>query len=148
MVVTFFAAIFLVNAAMIYAALSTNTGIVANEPYRKGLHYNERIAADARQAHLGWTDLLSVSWDGRITFMLVEKDGRPVSGLRIEGTLGRPSTDRQDIRLTLHEEAPGHYETRIAPLGDGNWLIALDAVTGEASGDPVYRTRKRLWLMR
>ena len=51
----FFAAVFIVNGAMIYSALSTHTGLVANEPYRKGLHYNERIAADERQAHLGWS---------------------------------------------------------------------------------------------
>ena len=52
----FFAAVFVVNGAMIYSAVSTYTGLVANEPYRKGLHYNERIAADERQARLGWTD--------------------------------------------------------------------------------------------
>ena len=52
----FFATVFVVNGAMIYSAVSTHSGLVANEPYRKGLHYNERIAADERQARLGWTE--------------------------------------------------------------------------------------------
>ena len=50
----FFATVFVVNGAMIYSAVSTYSGLVANEPYRKGLHYNERIAAAERQA----------TWDG------------------------------------------------------------------------------------
>ena len=46
----FFGVVFVVNGAMIYSAVSTHSGLVANEPYRKGLHYNERIDADERQA--------------------------------------------------------------------------------------------------
>jgi nitrogen fixation protein FixH len=42
----FFATVFVVNGALIYSAISTYSGLVANEPYRKGLQYNERIAAD------------------------------------------------------------------------------------------------------
>ena len=57
----FFATVFVVNGAMIYSAVSTHSGLVANEPYRKGLHYNERIAADERQARLGWTEMRSRS---------------------------------------------------------------------------------------
>ena len=56
--IAFFGTIFLVNGTLIYEAISTHTGLVANEPYRKGLAYNERIAADERQARLGWTETL------------------------------------------------------------------------------------------
>ena len=52
----FFAVVFAVNAAMIYAALSTYSGVVADEPYRKGLHYNERIVADERQRQRNWRE--------------------------------------------------------------------------------------------
>ena len=62
----FFAAVFVANGAMIYQALSTHTGLVANEPYRKGLHYNERIAADARQSAAGLGETLEVTRDGRV----------------------------------------------------------------------------------
>jgi nitrogen fixation protein FixH len=145
MIAAFFAVVFLVNGAMIYTALSTNTGVVGNEPYRKGLHYNERIAADVRQARLGWTETLSVGRDGRVAFTLASPDGRPVAGLRVAGVLGRPATDRHDIALALGEAAPGRYETRTPPLAAGSWMIALDARNG-GSEDPIYRTRKRLWL--
>ena len=104
---TFFAAVFVANGAMIYSALSTHTGLVANEPYRKGLHYNERIAADARQGRLGWVEDVGLSIDGRVSLALAESDGRPVRGLRIEGVLGRPSTNRHDVRLALAEKGSG-----------------------------------------
>jgi nitrogen fixation protein FixH len=142
----FFAAVFAANGAMIYSALSTHTGLVANEPYRKGLHYNERIAADARQGRLKWVEKLEVSLDGRVGLSLAEADGRAVRGLRIEGVLGRPSTDRHDIRLLLAAKAPGRYEAQAAPLAEGNWIIALEAFAGKDEAEPVYRVRRRLWL--
>jgi nitrogen fixation protein FixH len=141
----FFGAVFIVNGAMIYSALSTHTGLVAKEPYRKGLHYNERIAADARQSRLGWTEKLDVGRDGRLSLSLAEAHGRAVQGLKIEGALGRPSTDRHDIRLALTEGQPGLYTAQMAPLAEGSWLLTLEA-WGADSQEPVYRLRRRLWL--
>ena len=142
----FFAAVFLVNGAMIYSALSTHTGLVANEPYRKGLHYNERIAADERQARLGWTDMVEVGRDGRLRVVLADGGGRPVAGLKLEAVVGRPSTNRHDVRLALAETAPGRYEAQAAPLAEGAWLVALEARAERNAADPVYRARRRLWL--
>ena len=142
----FFATVFVANGAMIYQALSTHTGLVANEPYRKGLHYNERIAAEARQASLGWAETLDVNRDGLVRLQLSWPDGRPVTGLRIEGVLGRPSTNRHDIRLALAEKSPGSYEAKLAPLAEGNWIVALEAFAGSREVEPIYRTRRRLWL--
>jgi nitrogen fixation protein FixH len=141
----FFAVVFAANGAMIYAAVSTHTGLVANEPYRKGLHYNERIAADARQAALGWTETVDISRDGRVQVSLAGPGGRAVGGLAVSAVLGRPSTQRQDALLALSETAPGRYEARTTALPGGSWLIALEARTA-ADAEPVYRSRRRLWL--
>jgi nitrogen fixation protein FixH len=142
----FFGAVFAVNGAMIYSALSTLTGLVANEPYRKGLHYNERIAADERQARLGWIGKVDLGSDGRVAIALTDSAGLPISGLKIESLLGRPTTNRHDVRLILREVGPGRYEARTAPLPTGSWLISLEARTDARVDDPVYRTRRRLWL--
>lgn len=144
----FFGAIFLMNGAMIYSAISTYSGIVSNEPYRKGLHYNDRIAADARQARLGWTDTIAVARDGRVVVTLAGRDGQPIGGVRLEAQLGRPSTSRHDIRLDLREAVAGLYEAHAGALDEGNWTIAVDVRTIEGGIEPVYRTRRRLWLKR
>lgn len=141
----FFATVFVVNGALIYSAISTYSGLVANEPYRKGLQYNERIAADERQARLGWKDVLEVGRDGRVRMGLSDADGRPVRGMRVGGVLGRPSTNRHDIALQLVEASPGQYEARTSPLPEGNWLLSLEVREHEVA-DPVYRTRRRIWL--
>jgi nitrogen fixation protein FixH len=143
----FFAVVFAANGAMIYAAVSTHTGLVANEPYRKGLHYNERIAADERQATLGWTGTVDIGRDGRVRVDLAGPDGRAVGGLVIAGVLGRPSTNSQDIALALSEISPGQYEARTSPLAEGSWVVSLEARAQKAA-DPVYRMRRRLWLER
>jgi nitrogen fixation protein FixH len=142
----FFAAVFVANGAMIYQALSTHTGLIANEPYRKGLHYNERIAADQRQQQLGWVETLEVTREGLVRLAMAETDGRPVGGLKISGVLGRPSTNRLDVRLALSETAPGRYEARTTPLPEGNWIVTLEAFSRTDQSEPVYRLRRRLWL--
>jgi nitrogen fixation protein FixH len=141
----FFATVFVVNGALIYSAISTYSGLVANEPYRKGLHYNERIAADERQVRLGWRDTLEVGRDGHVRMILTQANDRPVRGMRVAGVLGRPSTDRHDIALQLVEVSPGQYEVRTSPLAEGNWLLSLD-VREDSVADPIYRTRRRMWL--
>jgi len=143
---TFFGAIFLMNGAMIYSAISTYSGIVSNEPYRKGLHYNDRIAADARQARLGWTDTVAVTRDGHVVVTLAGRDGKPIDGARLDVQLGRPTTNRHDIKLEFSETAAGRYEAQAGALDEGNWTIAVEVRTADDGTEPTYRTRRRLWL--
>ena len=147
-VVAFFAIVFLANGAMIYEAISTHSGLVAREPYRKGLYYNERIAADERQARLGWKDAVEVGRDGHVAITMVDEESRPVVGKKITVLVGRPSTDRRDVRLALSETTPGRYEGKTAPLEAGNWLLALEVRADARAAEPLYRARRRLWLKR
>jgi nitrogen fixation protein FixH len=142
----FFLGIFVMNGVLIYWAVATNSGLVANEPYRKGLAYNERIAAGERQAKLGWTDQVEVTRDGTVVLALTDSAGQAVTGLKVEAVLGRPATNRADIRFALDETAPGRYRAQTAPLEPGSWLVALEARRHAGATEPVYRKRKRLWL--
>lgn len=142
----FFATVFLVNGSLIYNAIKTNSGLVANEPYRKGLHYNERIAADERQAQLHWSETTTLTREGRVSISLSAENERPVTALKVQAMIGRPSTNALDKTVTLEETAPGRYEARVGPLDAGNWLVAFEARVDARAEDPVYRARKRLWL--
>lgn len=147
----FFGTIFAVNGVFLYQALSTHTGVIATEPYRKGLGYNDRIAFERQMTGRGWSETLALS-DSRdaVTLELSDKYGRPVSGLRVQGFIGRPSTQQEDTPLALAETAPGTglYRATVPALESGAWMIDLEATELAADGteQPVYRMRKRLWV--
>jgi len=141
----FLAVVFGVNAAMIYAALSTYSGVIAAEPYRKGLHYNDRILADQRQRLRNWQEVLTIEPDGHITLAITGSDAEPIGNLSIELAIGRPSTNRQDVKLRLVADA-GRYRGQIAPLPPGAWIVAVEARSASADGEPIFRARKRLWI--
>ncbi len=144
--VGFFGVIFAVNGVFLYSALKTHTGIVANEPYRKGLAYNQRIAADERQQALGWQDEASITRDGHVTVVVRDAGGRPVSGLKLEAALGRPSTTTGERKFKLAELDPGTYRAVSTAIEPGTWLFALEARRADNSEEPDYRARRRLWL--
>ncbi len=151
-VVLFFATVFAVNGVMLYKALSTHSGLVAQEPYRKGLHYNERIAADERQRDLGWRETISLEASGRIDVALMDAAGKPVTGLALTSVVGRPSEGRHDRRVPLTEREPGRYVGDAGLLDAGTWLLAVEArpvlapTADAALREPIYRAKRRLWL--
>jgi nitrogen fixation protein FixH len=69
-----------------------------------------------------------------------------VPGRQVAVLIGRPSTDRRDVAVTLSETAPGRYEGRTAPLDAGSWRVALEVRTDARADEPLYRARRRLWL--
>ncbi|KAB2913361.1 MAG: FixH family protein [Hyphomicrobiaceae bacterium] len=144
--VVFFGIVFAVNGIFLYSALSTYTGVVAQEPYRKGLQYNQRIGEGAKQDALGWREDVRVDRQG-VTLRLVDRDGQPVTGLKVAGFIGRPSTNQQDIRVALREANAGIYSVQLETLQAGSWIVNLEASPFVADKDEVtYRTRKRIWL--
>ena len=144
----FFGFVFAVNGYFIDQALSTNTGVVSNEPYRKGLKYNERIAASERQAELGWRDEIKLASTGdRLSVGIRDKDGKAVSGLALTATLGRPASESDDITVTLIETPEGIYETALPPRAAGTYIASIEAVDpGRAEEGILYRAKERLWL--
>lgn len=145
--IAFFAVIFAVNGVFLYQALSTHTGVVANEPYRKGLEYNDRIEADVRQQALGWSVDLSVpERAGDVRAVMVDRARQPVAGLRLVGRIGRPSTGDHDRALEFKEASAGTYVAPLADLAEGAWIVELQASELKSDGESVvWRMRKRVW---
>lgn len=140
-----FALVAAVNGLFIYKAIATYSGDVAVEPYRKGLHYNQRVDADERQARLGWTEAIEMQGtDGPFAVTLRKTSGEPVTGLVVTGQLARATSRHDDISFTATETSPGVYraDVRAAP---GMWIAAV-AAAEKTGGDPVFQARKRLCL--
>jgi len=144
----FFAIVFAVNGYFIYAALSTHTGVVAVEPYRKGLKYNDRIEASERQAGLGWSENVAFSPDRkRLVASFRDSTGEPVRGLVLSAVLGRPATTREDKTLNFEETAPGQYEASVVLSDQGAFIATLEASDPQRGDEGVvFRGRQRLWL--
>lgn len=140
----FFGIIFAVNGVFLYQALSTYTGVVSAEPYRKGLHYNDRIEAERRQDALGWSETVTLAPSGGLSIALMDAGGSPVRALEVNAVVGRPSTSASDKRITLGEIASGRYVAELGALEPGAWLVSIEArEPGNAA--PIYRSRRRLW---
>ena len=143
--IAFFGLVFGVNAYFIFAALSTYSGDVAIEPYRKGLNYNQRIEAGARQSLLGWRDTLEVTRDGRISVLIVDRGGEPLNGLKVMAVISRPSTAREDHTTELVQRADGRFTADVAHLAAGKWIAEIEA-RDPLNDAHVYRSRRRVWL--
>jgi nitrogen fixation protein FixH len=142
----FFLIVFAVNGIMVYKAESTFAGLDTDDPYRKGLDYNERIAVAAAQSRLGWrdqTDYVPATRHLRVT--LTDKAGGAVSGLAVTAELERPATSRFDQKLPLTQTGPGIYEADVSGLDAGTWTVDVRARNGEDDA-ALYEARRRLWI--
>lgn len=150
--VAFFGIVFAVNGLLLYHALATHSGIVAQEPYRKGLAYNTRIAADERQAALGWSADVTLEHGGRVALTLAGSDGAAIAARSVVATIGRPTSNREDRRMPLVEVAHGRYTAELGAVEPGAWLVDIEVRNDRLSdqlnntGTPEYRMRRRLWL--
>jgi nitrogen fixation protein FixH len=151
----FFGTIFLVNGVFLYSAIQTYTGVVSNEPYRKGIEYNRRIAAERAQAGLGWTHEIALRPEGKVIVDLKDRAKMAVRGVVVTARVGRPSTRSHDVEVALEPDAAGRYTASVGTFGPGNWLVKVDVRRADGSAPEtqtqdestiVYRAKERVWL--
>lgn len=146
MLLGFFGAVFAANGFFLFSALSTHTGVVAVEPYRKGLAYNARIAAGQRQNELGWAETVNITPGGKVSVVLAGSASVALPALDIVGSIGRPSTASNDRALRFVEMEPGAYVADAGALDGGAWIVSIEARAAGSVNDALYRARRRLWL--
>ncbi len=144
---TFFGVITAVDGIMIYQAVSTFGGLETNDAYRKGLAYNQRIARDAAQDQLGWTEVVRLdSATGLLTVEFKDRNGQPVEGLSVSAQIGRPATNVFDRDVALRDSGAGRHEVSVVDLAGGTWSVEVVARAGAGQDAAVvYQSRKRLW---
>lgn len=138
-VVAFFAVVIAVDAAFLTLAYRTHPGQVAPRPYEAGLIYNAELERQRAQEALGWRAAVEARADG-VMVLLQDRDGKPLSGLRVTATLLRPATEQGRTVVTLAETGPGQYvgarpglsgawDTRVEAFGDGPSFVAERRLT-------------------
>ncbi|WP_160935523.1 FixH family protein [Teichococcus coralli] len=116
-----------VNAVLVWAAVSTFTGVSVGHAYDRGLAYNDVLAETARQQALGWH--ASVVLDVRTLVVSVQdEDGKPVAGT-ISGVLVRP-VEGTRVPLGFRSVAPGQFRAAAEVPRHGQWEAQL-RLTGQ-----------------
>ena len=138
-VVAFFTVVIGVDASFLTLAYRTHPGQVAARPYETGLIYNAELERLRAQEALGWRAAVEARADG-VGVLLQDRDGKPLSGLRVKAILLRPATEQGRTVVTLTETDPGQYvgvrpglsgawDTRVEAVGDGPSFIAERRLT-------------------
>lgn len=130
----FFGIILVVNGIFTYFALSTFTGLSKDDAYRRGRAYNQTIEAAARQQALGWNVQAEHRFTADGAFELIvrprDKNGAPLTGLRIEAYMARPTQADLDRSISVTETEAGLYRGTVDLPSKGQWDLELRASRG------------------
>ncbi len=135
-----------VNVLFIVLALKTFSG-ESDHAYLNGLKFNETLAANARQAELGWSMALGLErptgGGAVLEARLTDKQGNPLIGAMIKGNIGRTTGTSEDRSLAFVETAPGVYRAVIDQIRPGRWRFSASA---QVAGTPKFETETTLSL--
>ncbi|MDP3803546.1 FixH family protein [Brevundimonas sp.] len=139
-VVAFFALVVGVDAAFLVMAYRTHPGQVAARPYEAGLIYNAELERLRVQDALGWRAGAEARANG-LDVLMQDREGRPLTGLRVSATLQRPATEQGRAEVVLGETAPGRYAVDRAL--SGAWDARIEAA--DDAGRTFIAERRLTW---
>jgi nitrogen fixation protein FixH len=120
-----------VNGALIYFAQDTFSGLDTQNPYERGLDYNKTLAAEAAVQRLGWQSKTAIvsAGDGTrsLEVRITDRDGRPLSGLKMVAYLVRPSNQGLDLTVEPRALGDGRYGASFVLPAPGQWDVRLVA---------------------
>jgi nitrogen fixation protein FixH len=137
--VGFFGVVVVVNAVMIWFAVTTFTGLDREEPYLRGIDYNAVLEEQRRQEALGWTAAVAANGD-RLAVEVVDRLEQPVAGAVVHAALTRPVNAALDFTAELEAAGAGRYAAPIDWPAPGRWDVL---VTVEQDGH-VFQHHRRL----
>lgn len=121
-----------VNGVMVYLAVATSPGLVVENFYERGRHY-ERTMLSKDVRNPGWTLRADIPQEivagvpSAIRFFLVDKAGQPVTPESVELFVYRPSDAARDFSVVMTQEGPGRYLANVSFPLIGAWdtLVAV-----------------------
>jgi len=125
-----FVVVIAVNAALIWFAIESFSGLTEAHAYQAGLAYNQTLAEARAQDALGWKGDLAVErasepGSARITFTLNDRNGRPIMADSVAADFLRPVITGQDQSAVLLSTGGGRYSATV-PLGlAGQWDVRV-----------------------
>ncbi len=123
--ILFFATIVVVNSFFIYMALDSFTGTVTENPYKKGLAYDEIISKAKSQPDMN--DIVSYQ-DGFLKWKLLDKQGQYIENAKVTAYMVRPVKDGYDFNIDMQYIGNGEYEAKLDLPLKGSWQAHLKAI--------------------
>ena len=147
MLAAFFAVVIGVNMTMMKLAILTLPGTEVDSAYTASLGYEKEIAAARDQAARHWQVDAHVKRgvDGGATVRVEARDesGRPMTGLKFQGRLERPTDKRADLPLKLAEVGIGIYRGETPTIAPGQWDLVIE---GDSAGRRMFLSKNRVLL--
>jgi nitrogen fixation protein FixH len=147
MLLGFFAFMLIANGFFVYFALTSFSGLSTDDPYQKGLNYNQALAAKVEQQARGWISDLRVDEVGPgevlITLSVLDANGNAIDLSKAAAVLRRPAVQGEDVRIDFSKQGPALVSSiKLEKLG--NWDLKI-MLHGGGYNEP-YRLEKRLWV--
>ncbi|PCI51677.1 MAG: hypothetical protein COB49_01075 [Alphaproteobacteria bacterium] len=145
-IVGFFLIIFTVNAIMAYIAVGTWGGLETQDAYRKGLYYNDEIAAAEEQKKSGWKISLKhspgVLQPDRLDVEIIwpESDLPPA---KVVALITRAVTDAFDQEIILTKTGSNIYTGPLSLPQAGQWNVNILVKTADG---PIYQLREKIFV--
>lgn len=137
--VMFFVGLAAVDGVLVTLAVRTQTGVVTDHAYEKGLAYNKVVDAAAAQAKLGWKGAIefvpSAGNAGMLRLKLSDKTGKALKLDDATASIARPTQAGMDFEATLT-----NGEARVTFPEAGQWEVRVFAKVG----DTPYQQSKRI----
>jgi nitrogen fixation protein FixH len=147
MLIAFFGVVFGVNFLMMKFAIDTLPGTEVDSAYSASLGYEKEIAAAHAQNSRNWQVNAHIQRgpDGNATLLVEARDngGAPISGLKFQGRLERPTDRRADRPVELPEVGRGIYRGSAPLVAAGQWDLVLE---GDAAGRRMFLSKNRVML--
>jgi nitrogen fixation protein FixH len=147
LLVGFFGVVIGVNLVMMRFAIKTLPGTEVDSAYSASLAYEKEIAAAREQNLRNWRIDAHVQRgpDGGATLQVEARDtnGRPMSGLMLQGRFERPIDRRADQVVALAETGIGVYRGNAPLIAPGQWDLVLQV---DAAGRRMFLSRNRMLL--
>lgn len=135
--IAFFGVIFLINGIFAYVAISTQTGLVTEQYYQKGLDFDKTLEEARNQPKL----IEQVTYESPILrWKLADKNSAPLLNATVSARLIRPVQDGHDFDISFVHKGNGIYEAPLTLPYKGSWVAKLESQWTQDNQNKVYKT--------
>ncbi len=120
----FFFTVGAVDAFFVYTALNTNTGLVTEHSYEKGLAYNKLLDKAKSQPVISEKATYE---NGIFQWKISNTQEGPIQNADVAVKFVRPVKDGYDFETTLRDKNDGTYEQNVDFPLPGLWIAKMSA---------------------